>query len=370
MSASRQLLPATSRPNGLRATPGLLAASAALGACALLAGCSASGLATASSAPAAGRGAAMGVAAGSQAAPEAVPAALPGAAAKQNPLPALLPARQAVIYTASLTVRAGDVRAAAARAARLAGAAGGYVSSETARFSHRHPADGTIRIQLKIPVASYQATLAALSAQLGTRLSLSQQAQDVTQTVADVTSRVASAQAAIAQLRRLLARAGTVSSLLMRPGPDQRRGGQSGGAAVPAARAGPRDQLRDRVGAADEPAPAAGRAAGEAAGRVHRRAWPRAGTALRLATSLAAHRARARCCRSLAFARVPGGPARACAATRGAGWPGAGRARPPRTADVSQAGPLTLARRLLVHQVGQPGQHIRVGLAAAPRGRG
>lgn len=204
MSASR-LLPATSHANGLRATPGLLAAGAALGACALLAGCSASGPATASSSIA-GRGAAMGVAAGSQAAPEA---------AKPASLPALLPARQAVIYTASLTVRAGDVRAAAARAARLADSAGGYVSSETARFNHRHPADGTILIQLKIPVARYQATLAALSAQLGTRLSLSQRAQDVTQTVADVASRVASAQAAIAQLRKLLARAGTVSSLLM-----------------------------------------------------------------------------------------------------------------------------------------------------------
>jgi len=204
MSASR-LLPATSHANGPRATPGLLAAGAALGACALLAGCSASGPATASSSIA-GRGAAMGAAAGSQAAPEA---------AKPASLPALLPARQAVIYTASLTVRAGDVRAAAARAARLADSAGGYVSSETARFNHRHPADGTILIQLKIPVARYQATLVALSAQLGTRLSLSQQAQDVTQTVADVASRVASAQAAIAQLRKLLARAGTVSSLLM-----------------------------------------------------------------------------------------------------------------------------------------------------------
>jgi len=204
MSASR-LLPATSHANGLRATPGLLAAGAALGACALLAGCSASGPATASSSIA-GRGAAMGAAAGSQAAPEA---------AKPASLPALLPARQAVIYTASLTVRAGDVRAAAARAARLADSAGGYVSSETARFNHRHPADGTIVIQLKIPVARYQATLTALSAQLGTRLSLSQRAQDVTQTVADVASRVASAQAAIVQLRRLLARAGSVSSLLM-----------------------------------------------------------------------------------------------------------------------------------------------------------
>jgi len=204
MSASR-LLPITAHANGLRATPGLLAAGAALGACALLAGCSASGPATASSSIA-GRGAAMGAAAGSQAAPEA---------AKPASLPALLPARQAVIYTASLTVRAGDVRAAAARAARLADSAGGYVSSETARFNHRHPADGTILIQLKIPVARYQATLTALSAQLGTRLSLSQRAQDVTQTVADVASRVASAQAAIVQLRKLLARAGSVSSLLM-----------------------------------------------------------------------------------------------------------------------------------------------------------
>ncbi len=207
MSASRHL-PAASHANGLRATSGRLAAGAALGACVLLAGCS-GGAATASGSSA-GRGSAVGMA-GS----EAVPAALPGAAGKQNPLPALLPAGQAVIYTASLTVRAGDVRAAAARAARLAGSAGGYVSSETARFNHRHPADGTILIQLKIPAASYQATLAALSTRLGTRLSLSQRARDVTQTVADVTSRVASAQAAIAQLRKLLARAGTVSSLLM-----------------------------------------------------------------------------------------------------------------------------------------------------------
>ena len=119
------------------------------------------------------------------------------------------PAGRAIIYTASLTVRAGDIRAAATRAARLAGAAGGYVSGETARFSRRNPAEGTILIQLKIPVTRYQATLTALSARLGARISLSQHARDVTQTVADVTSRVASAKAGIAQLRRLLARAGS-----------------------------------------------------------------------------------------------------------------------------------------------------------------
>ena len=197
-----------SHANRLRSA---LAASAALsaGACLLLVGCSGG---SASSGSTAASGAAGGVHA---AAPEA-PAGALGSAMKQAHLTALPPpASRAIVYTASLTVRAGDVRAAAARAAQLASSAGGYVSSETARFNHRHPADGTILIQLKIPAASYRATLAALSADLGTRIALSQRAQDVTQTVADVTSRVASARAAIAQLRRLLARAGSVSSLLM-----------------------------------------------------------------------------------------------------------------------------------------------------------
>jgi Domain of unknown function (DUF4349) len=189
----------------------LSAAALGAGACLLLAGCS-GGSAVSSPGLAGGVHAAVG---GVAAAPAAVPAP-PAAAVKQAQLPALSPAdSQAIIYTASLTVRAGDVQAAAARAAQLASAAGGYVASETSRLNHRHPAQATVSIQLKIPVARYQATLAGLSARLGTRIALSQRARDVTQTVADVTSRVASAQAAIAQLRRLLARAGSVSSLLM-----------------------------------------------------------------------------------------------------------------------------------------------------------
>jgi uncharacterized protein DUF4349 len=125
------------------------------------------------------------------------------------------PAGQSIIYTASLTVRAGDVRAAAAHAAQLATAAGGYVASETTLLDHARPARATVKIELKIPVGAYQPTLAELGSRLGTRLSQSQRAQDVTLTVADVSSRVASAQAAIAQLRHLLARAGSVASLLM-----------------------------------------------------------------------------------------------------------------------------------------------------------
>ncbi len=124
-----------------------------------------------------------------------------------------LASSQSIIYTASLTVRAGNLTRATAEATQLARAAGGYVSGENTALDRAHPDQSTVSLQLKIPVAGYPRVLGALAG-LGTRQAESQHAQDVTQTVADVASRVASAQAAIAQLRKLLARAGSVSSLL------------------------------------------------------------------------------------------------------------------------------------------------------------
>jgi hypothetical protein len=120
-----------------------------------------------------------------------------------------------LIYTAQLTVRAGSVDAAISRATSIVTAAGGYVSAENANAGQGQPSQATATVTFKVPAAAYQSTLATLSGTgLGTQLSLSQQAQDVTQQVADVDSRVASDQAAIAQLRALLAHAGSVSSLL------------------------------------------------------------------------------------------------------------------------------------------------------------
>src|SRR5262249_60644432 len=75
-----------------------------------------------------------------------------------------------IIYTAQLTVRAGDVAAAAVQAAQIAEGAGGYVSSETAKVNPDDPSDATARMQLKIPVASYPVTLGQLSHRLGTQL--------------------------------------------------------------------------------------------------------------------------------------------------------------------------------------------------------
>ncbi len=119
-----------------------------------------------------------------------------------------------IIYTAQLTVRAGNVSSAVAKAAQIAEGAGGYISDETASADPDHPSEATASVQLKIPVAAYQATLSQLAAGLGTQLSLQQQAQDVTEQVADVNSQVTSDQAAIVQLRALLTHAGSVSDLL------------------------------------------------------------------------------------------------------------------------------------------------------------
>jgi hypothetical protein len=183
------------------------AASSALlaGACLLAAGCSAGSSSTSSSA--------------GMAAPHAAARAAGSAAAQMGTASAgtsltALPATQSIIYTASVTVRATHLTQAAARATQLARAAGGYVSSENTALNRAHPDRSTVSLQLKIPVSAYQATLGALSTQLGARLAMSQHAQDVTQTVADVTSRVTSAEVAISQLRSLLRHAGSVGSLL------------------------------------------------------------------------------------------------------------------------------------------------------------
>jgi Domain of unknown function (DUF4349) len=139
-----------------------------------------------------------------------------GAGAGQDASAArLAPAGQQLIYTAQLTVRARDVDNAVSQATSIAMAAGGYVSSENASSDPSQPSQSLATITLKIPVVVYSTTLSELSGNvLGTRLSLTQQTQDVTQQVADVSSRVASDEAAITQLRALLSRAGSVGDLL------------------------------------------------------------------------------------------------------------------------------------------------------------
>ena len=185
-----------------------------------LAGCSAASSSNASSSSAASSQSLAKTASGAAAAGAPALAPVPSAAARSAPggqggtgTTAKL-AASSIIYTAQLIVRAANVSSAADQAAQIAQGAGGYVSSETASSDPDHPSQATASVQLKIPVASYPATLGQLAGRLGTQLSLQQQAQDVTQQVADVNSQVTSDEAAIAQLRALLSHAGSVGDLL------------------------------------------------------------------------------------------------------------------------------------------------------------
>jgi Domain of unknown function (DUF4349) len=195
---------------------GLMIGSVLLGGGMLLAGCSAS-----SSSGAAGSSGSAAQAAGEGAGQAATAAPAASGAARRAPgsqggtgTTARLAPATSIIYTAQLTVRAGNVGSAAAQAARIAQGAGGYVSSETTSADPDHPSEATATVEVKIPVGSYPTTLGQLASQLGRQLSLHQQAQDVTQRVADVNSQVISAEAAIAQLRTLLSHAGSVGDLL------------------------------------------------------------------------------------------------------------------------------------------------------------
>jgi Domain of unknown function (DUF4349) len=182
----------------------------------VLAGCSStSGSLAASSA--AQRAVAVPSAAGAMGAPAAGSAGQSASSTGQSAstgTTARLASAGDIIYTAQLTVRAANVGSAAAKATQIIEAVGGYVSNETTSADPDHPSEAAATVQLKIPVASYPATLSQLASRLGTRLSLHEQAQDVTEQVADVNSQVASYEAAIAQLRALLSHAGTVGDLL------------------------------------------------------------------------------------------------------------------------------------------------------------
>ncbi len=120
---------------------------------------------------------------------------------------------QAIVYSADLTMRTGDVAGAATRAKQIVVASGGYVGDETSDdATGSHPSSN---ITFKIPSAKYQSVLDQLaSSRIGTRTALRQEAEDKTDEVADVDSRVKSAKATLASFRKLLARANSVGEVI------------------------------------------------------------------------------------------------------------------------------------------------------------
>jgi len=191
---------------GRGAIVGFILGGVVLGGGIFLGGCSAG---SSSSSASSGSSVSSGLSAEAGSGPTAAPAPMgsttgraaagSGAAQPQNGTgtTARLAPGSDIIYTAQLTVRASSVSSAAAKAAQITESVGGYVSNETTSANPDPPSEATASVQLKIPVAAYQATLGQLAGGLGTRLSLQQQAQDVTEQVADVNSQVTSDQRAL-----------------------------------------------------------------------------------------------------------------------------------------------------------------------------
>ncbi|MER6174062.1 DUF4349 domain-containing protein [Streptosporangium sp. NPDC001681] len=124
----------------------------------------------------------------------------------------IVPQDRAIVYTAEMMIRAKEVTAAADRARQIVTAAGGYLAMEN---SDAHSdGEGSATLVFKIPPGNYPGTLDRLGKELGTRESLRQNTEDVTEQVADVESRLKSAKAALDSLRTLLKRANTIGEVL------------------------------------------------------------------------------------------------------------------------------------------------------------
>lgn len=130
----------------------------------------------------------------------------------QNGQVKLVPQDRAIIYTAEMTVRAKDITAAADRARQIVTTAGGYLSME--KSDAYTGGEGSAQLVFKVPPGGYPGVLERLGKDLGTRESLQQNTEDVTEQVADVESRLRSARSALDSLRALLKKADTIGEVL------------------------------------------------------------------------------------------------------------------------------------------------------------
>ncbi len=141
-------------------------------------------------------------------------AALPASAPRAFPALGRSPlADRSVVYTGELTVRAGDLAAAADKAASIASGAGGYVFSSDTGVSSSGDNATSATVVVKVPPRAFATVLRSLAG-LGTPLRSNQHAEDVTDQVVDVAARLRTQQASVARVRTLLAQARTVGEVV------------------------------------------------------------------------------------------------------------------------------------------------------------
>lgn len=117
----------------------------------------------------------------------------------------------AIIRTATLSVRVKDVPKALDEARTAAENAGGYVGDETtSRDAEGHE---RTRVVLRVPAEQYEGVLGTLQG-TGRLIDRTSKAQDVTDQVVDVRSRIATQRASVARVRELMDRAVKLSDVV------------------------------------------------------------------------------------------------------------------------------------------------------------
>jgi Domain of unknown function (DUF4349) len=152
-------------------------------------------------------------AASSAPAPEPPSSAAAGAGADtaQTPLTG-----RSVIFTADITVRTTDIKAAVGAVTQIAEGRAGAVFAEQVNLASKDagsPGSASATMTLKVPPITLQQGILDQIGKVGTELSRDENASDVTAQVVDVNSRVAAAQDSLTRLRQLFQHAGNVADL-------------------------------------------------------------------------------------------------------------------------------------------------------------
>jgi outer membrane murein-binding lipoprotein Lpp len=137
-----------------------------------------------------------------------------GGTAKDVPAqsPDLSVDQRSIIYTGSITIRVDDVNQAAAKVTGIVAGSGGFVGGDKRDSSGD---SSTAEMTLRVPADKFQTVVNALAKDLGKEESRGISTEDVTEQTIDLDARIAVQQARVDSGRNLLAKAKSLSDLVM-----------------------------------------------------------------------------------------------------------------------------------------------------------
>jgi hypothetical protein len=122
--------------------------------------------------------------------------------------------QRSIIYTGSITVRVKDVNAAATQASAAATVAGGFVGGDERHSGADSDGTDSASVILRVPAEKFTAMVQQLAG-LGTEEQRQTSTEDVTEQTVDLDARISVQQARVDSGRQLLAKAKTLTDLVM-----------------------------------------------------------------------------------------------------------------------------------------------------------